>query len=275
MIFENGDKIALVALSNLNNFYEYESLKKLIKILESYNLEVIVGESVENIDLSNKTKANEVNRFFSDNVKAIFDISGGDRSNSILRYLDFSLIKKSSTLFFGLSDLTVILNSIYKKTGKVTGHFMLKNVFSQREEFYKEFFLGGNYLSTFDYKFLKGNRLNGLVVGGNIRCLLKLAGTEYMPCFDKKVLLLESLGGDKDQITSMLNHLYYLGVFDRVEGLILGKFTTLYKKLGVEGVERFFNEYFEEFNLPIVITDKLGHGRDKKLIYIGKEIDLI
>ncbi len=275
MIFETGDKIALVALSNLNNFYEYESLEKLIKILESYNLKVILGESVKNIDLANKEKGNELNKFFSSNIKAIFDISGGDRANSVLRYIDFESIKDSTTLFFGLSDLTVILNSLYSKSNKITGHFMLKNIFSQREEFYKEFFLGGNYLSTFDYKFLKGHRLKGTVLGGNIRCFLKLAGTEYMPNLDKKVLLLESLGGDKEQIFTMLNHLYYLGVFDRVEGLVLGKFTTLYRKLGVERVERFFNEYFEEFDLPIVITDQIGHGRDKKLIYIGKEIDLI
>lgn len=34
--------------------------------------------------------------------------------------------------------------------------------------------------------------MQGIVVGGNIRCLLKLAGTEYWPDMNGKILLLES-----------------------------------------------------------------------------------
>ena len=41
-------------------------------------------------------------------------------------------------------------------------------------------------------KFLQGSKMQGIVVGGNIRCLLKLAGTEYWPDMNGKILLLES-----------------------------------------------------------------------------------
>ncbi len=34
--------------------------------------------------------------------------------------------------------------------------------------------------------------MDGIVVGGNIRCLLKLAGTPYWPDMREKILLLES-----------------------------------------------------------------------------------
>ena len=37
--------------------------------------------------------------------------------------------------------------------------------------------------------------MEGIVVGGNIRCLLKLAGTPYWPDMREKILLLESFGG--------------------------------------------------------------------------------
>lgn len=36
-------------------------------------------------------------------------------------------------------------------------------------------------LNNFSFHFLRGTRMEGTVLGGNIRCLLKLAGTQYWP----------------------------------------------------------------------------------------------
>lgn len=51
------------------------------------------------------------------NIKVIFDVLGGDLVNGILDYLDFEIIKKNFKLFFGYSDLIVVLNVIYVKMG--------------------------------------------------------------------------------------------------------------------------------------------------------------
>ena len=55
--------------------------------------------------------------------------------------------------------------------------------------------------------------MKGEVVGGNIRCFLKLAGTEYLPSFDGKILLLESYSGDVAGQGTYLNQYKQLGVF--------------------------------------------------------------
>ena len=68
-------------------------------------------------------------KFYNDNeIKAIFDLSGGDLCNEVIRHLDFSQIKKANKPFFGYSDLTVILNALYSKTNKVNYNYQLRNL---------------------------------------------------------------------------------------------------------------------------------------------------
>lgn len=69
--------------------------------------------------------------------------------------------------------------------------------------------------------------MEGIVVGGNIRCLLKLAGTPYWPDMREKILLLESFGGKLPQMVTYLSQLNQMGVFKKVNGILLGTFTKM------------------------------------------------
>ena len=71
--------------------------------------------------------------------------------------------------------------------------------------------------------------MEGILLGGNLRCFLKLAGTPYFPDLDGKLLFLESLGGGPELIASLLAQLSQLGVFQKIAGLLLGTFTELSK----------------------------------------------
>ena len=69
--------------------------------------------------------------------------------------------------------------------------------------------------------------MSGPLIGGNIRCFLKLAGTEYFPDLTGKLLLLEACGGGEPQLLTYLSHLEQLGAFRKVSGILLGTFTKL------------------------------------------------
>lgn len=69
-----------------------------------------------------------------DEIKGIFDISGGDIANGILPYLDYDVIADSSKLFWGYSDLTTVLNAIYTKTGKISVLYQIRNLLYQHSE---------------------------------------------------------------------------------------------------------------------------------------------
>lgn len=128
-------------------------------------------------------------------------------------------------------------------------------------------------LLNFQYKFIQGESLQGVVVGGNIRCLLKLAGTPFWPDMQDKVLLLEARGGMVLQMVTFLNQLKQMGVFEQVKGILLGTFTKMEEGNAVSSMTELVKEYVPG-EMPIVKTSEIGHGTDSKAIVIGEEICL-
>ncbi len=193
-------------------------------------------------------------------VQEIYDISGGDIANSILPYLDYEVIAKSNKRFWGYSDLTTILNAIYTKTGKVS-------VLYQMRFFEKEM---AEKLFDVKYEFLQGKEMRGILVGGNIRCLLKLAGTEYWPDMSGKILLLEARSGKVPQMITFLSQLQQLGVFEKINGILLGTFTEMEKEDCSPTMEDLVKEFAGD-QIPLAKTYEIGHARDSKAIMIGQE----
>ena len=113
--------------------------------------------------------------------------------------------------------------------------------------------------------------MQGIVIGGNIRCFLKIAGTEYMPNFDDKILLLESYGGSVAQMDTYLNQLQQLGAFDKINGVLLGTFTQMESENIVPTMEMIIKEYVRS-DTPIAVTRDIGHGTDSKGIVIGERM---
>ena len=192
-------------------------------------------------------------------IQEIYDISGGDIANSILPYLDYELIAKSNKRFWGYSDLTTIINAIYTKTGKIS-------VLYQRR-FYKEEY--ADTLFDVKYEFLQGKEMQGILLGGNIRCLLKLAGTEYWPDMTDKILLLEARSGKVPQMITFLSQLQQLGVFSKVSGILLGTFTEMEKEACRPTIEELVKE-FAGNTIPIAKTWDIGHASDAKAICVGQ-----
>lgn len=247
-------------------------------------------------------KASELMEFYKDHsIKAIFDISGGDLANTILPYLDYEQIAISPKQFWGYSDLTTVINAIYAKTQKVSVLYQIRNLLyeysvQQREDFiqicfdkklrdtgkedsvknmesYKKcagFITGENGLYQFPYRFCQGEALEGIVIGGNIRCFLKLAGTEYFPDVTDKILLLEARSGNAAQIVTYFSQLEQLGIFKKVKGILLGTFTQMEREQRRPDVYSLLKRYVDS-TLPVVKTDYIGHGEDSKAIEIGRK----
>lgn len=174
--------------------------------------------------------------------------------------------------------MTTIINSIYAKTGKSSVLYQIRNLIYQENErqqadFFDTVFGDGKKLFKFQYEFVQHKELAGIVVGGNIRCLLKLAGTPYWPDMKGKILLLESLGGAIPQMVAYFNQLAQMGTLEEISGLILGTFTKLEAEGQGSEIVDLARQYVKE-GLPIVKTKEIGHGEDAKGIVIGEEIVL-
>lgn len=279
-MLKKGDYIGISAYSDSRKEFERKNINELYSVLKNIGLNVITSKYIYANDgtfsISIQEKADALMELYTDNrIKAIFDISGGDMCNELLDKLDYNIIKENNKPFFGYSDLTAIINAIYAKTKNVSYLYQIKNIVSeyseeQQKSFIDTIILNKNSLLNFDYRFIQGESMSGIVIGGNIRCLLKLAGTEYMPDFSEKILFLESLGGGVERAAACLSQLRQLGVFKRIKGIILGQFTYMTENNCKPLIEEIVLREIEGENIPIARTYQIGHSKDSKSIKIGE-----
>ena len=271
-------KAALVACSDPMLLYQQDDVNRLKMLLEKEGLEVVVSpylfERFEN--LSEKNKARDLMGYFRDSeMDYIFDISGGDIANSVLQELDYDTVYESRATFYGYSDLTTVLNAIYTMTGCETINFQVRNLLYDHGEEIQSYFRGnilaGNVSGRdLAYQFLRGDVMSGRVLGGNIRCFLKLAGTPFWPDLTGAILLLEAYSGGVMKMTTYLHQLKQMGVFEQINGILLGTFSEMEDKQLVPTIEELVHSIVPR-KLPIVVTRYIGHRTDARAIVIGRE----
>lgn len=280
---EKGSKIAIAACSNGLRQNSAPHIAKMTGILRQIPLQPVfsdyIFEKSDGFSASGEERAKVLMNFYKDSqIKAIFDVSGGDVANQVLDFLDFDVIKSSGKQFWGYSDLTTILNAIYAKTGKSSVLYQIQNIagnFSKQQAFDFEQTLinGGSNLTEISANFWQGNKIEGVLIGGNVRCFLKLAGTQYLPDFSGKVLLLESLSGFLPRIATFFAQLKQMGVFNQISGLLLGTFSQLEQAGGGEKLKELVLQMVPP-NLPVAKTQNIGHAEDSKAVVIGENFVL-
>lgn len=261
-------KAGIVCCSNGITSQVAGEIQQMLKSLTQIGMKLVFSPCLYAIDGARSGSAQQradcLMQFYTDSdIDAIFDISGGDIANEIIPYLDYHVIMQNPKLFWGYSDLTVLLNAIYAMTGNSGVLYQMR--FFQPEK--------RSSLFDFSYRFVQGTRMSGIVIGGNIRCFLKLAGTKYFPCLQDKILLLEARSGLQPQLIAYLSQLQQLGVFEQVNGILLGTFTQLEQSGQRDTVVQLVQQ-FVGTKIPIAKTNEIGHAADAKAIIIGSGLKL-
>lgn len=262
-------KIGLVCCSNGIDRKQENDLKKLEYELRQLHIDVqwspFIYQDKGIKSASAQDRANIINQMNQDDsIDAIMDISGGDIANEILEYLDYTCLKKP---FWGYSDLTTVINAIYSQTKRESVLFQIRHLVDNPLQIDR---IQNKTLFDIDYQILQGKAIQGIIVGGNIRCLLKLAGTPYFPDMKEKILLLEAYSGDEAKIITYFNQLKQMGVFQQINGLLLGTYTQYFQKQTIIDLFELIKEYLPE-DLTVVYSPDIGHSINAKAIMIGKE----
>lgn len=275
-----GDSVGLCACSNglkLNQADEIAALKEILSIYPLFPVEsscLYENGSVFSGTAEERAQA-LMSLYEDDSIQAIFDVSGGDLANEVLDLLDYDRISRHPKPFWGYSDLTCVLNAIYAKTGQAGYLYQIRNLVGeqgemQRQNFFHSVLEGQEDLYRIQWEFLQGDCMEGVVVGGNIRCFLKLAGTPYFPDCRGKLLFLESRSGGPDRVTAYLAQLRQMGVFSQISGLLLGTFSQMEKTNQRPAVPELVLAAVKNDALPIAVTRQVGHGPDSQCLVIGK-----
>lgn len=269
-------KAALVGCSNPLKEAYLPVVDQLAKILEDRGLEVVVSEFLTDDTLIGRgeKRARELESFFLDpEMGHIFDISGGDLANTVLGHLDLDTIKDSQAVFYGYSDLTTILTAL-AKNGNQAVNFQLRNCLVNKDllksGYFDRLLAGKEETKELEVAFVRGKEMAGPVYGGNLRCLLKLAGTPYWPDFTGSILLLEAYRGRPELVASLLEQCRETGIFDQISGVLLGTFSEL-NKMGKSNLPEEILLDLLPANVPIAKTEFIGHRPDAKAIRLGQE----
>lgn len=210
-------------------------------------------------------RADLLNRAFADPAaRAVFDLSGGDLANQLLPWLDLPAIAASRAVLCGYSDLTCLLNALLAAGKAVSVLYQPRHLLACAER-QRQFLAGDGSLFALPVEFLRGNAMEGVLAGGNLRCLLKLAGTPYWPDLAGKLLVLEARSGAASRIAAGFAQLGQTGAFERIAGLVLGRFSQLEQ----EGVDPAALLPPLPAGLPLARTGVIGHQPDALAALIG------
>jgi muramoyltetrapeptide carboxypeptidase len=281
-----GDRIGIVSPSSPVTQEREEQFTKGLDFLDRLGLRCVIGSHVRSNTLgyaaSPPQKAGDINRMFADpDINAIICTQGGVTANACLSFLDWDVIAGNPKIFAGISDITVLLNAIYTKTGLVTFHgndllwgFGRNPTPYDRSEFVRQLMDGcvGDIPAAGIRKTVRGGVAQGPLVGGNISCLLKLAGTKYLPGFGGAVLFLEAIGISPEVCDHSFHQLKHIGVFDQIKGVLIGHIDGMENHSDMIQMEDILNSTTLEFDFPILKVADFGHNCPNTYLPVGATV---
>lgn len=270
---KQGDYVGVISSSGLLKEKNKAEIEKSIKLINEIGLNVKLGKYTyeSNIDNLIKNKINDFNDMIVDKkIKMIIFSKGGNNVIDILDSLDYEMIKNNPKIYVGLSDLTIILNAIYKKTNLITFHHLifkgiLKNDFNKKA--FIDMFLKHQKEISFSKNVQVVNKgtAMGTLIGGNLISFSKILNTEYMPSLNNAILFFEECDEvDKEKVENILIEFKKNHVFELCSGVILGNYSI---------DNNYFKDIFKKYvNKPMIKCEDFGHSTYNLVLPIGAKV---
>jgi muramoyltetrapeptide carboxypeptidase len=172
--------------------------------------------------------------FANPEVSLIMPASGGTGAAHLVDLLDYQLIRAHPKLFTGFSDPSVLNNSILAAAGLPSVHavsgfdfFGWPDVDEPTEAAFWRMVSGpiaGLEVPGEGWRVYRADApaVSGPVIGGNLRAMLALPGSRWMPRTPGAILVLEDFISTFDEVDRRLTHLRLAGVFDDIAALVIG-----------------------------------------------------
>ena len=282
-----GDTVAIIAPSGvLKN--RNDQVKRAKKLLESWQLHVVIGKHVFSKDNhfagTDQERCEDLQKALDDpKIKAIWSARGGYGTVRILDKLDYTKFLQQPKWIIGYSDITALHNQIHTKGVESIHAIMcvsLPNDLSEIKESI-DTFKAAIFGKPINYT-LKGSSYNrtgnasGQLVGGNLTMLHTMLGSNTSINVNDKILFIEEIGEYKYHIDRMLQSLKRAGYFDNCKGVIVGDMSRMRKNTTLWGtsVEQLILDALSDYNFPIAFNMPAGHEDDNRAMIMGRTIQL-
>ena len=281
---KKGDTVTLIAPGGPVNDQKIELS---VKNLEALGLKVKLAKNVRAqrgyMAGTDAQRLEDLHNAFSDTkTKAVWCVRGGDGCNRLLPLIDYKLVKENPKILIGFSDITALINAIYRKTGLVGLHGPIGAW--DFTDFNKEHvnaivFDGGaghSIEGTEKTITLAEGKATGKLIGGNLSLLAALAGTGYDNDFTDKIVFIEDVGEKPRKVDRMLTQLRQANNLKKASGIILGEFADCNPGEGDVSLSLVatLKDRLLDLNIPILYDFPFGHDNNLCTLPVGVEVEL-
>ncbi|WP_207536387.1 S66 peptidase family protein [Desertivirga arenae] len=278
---KKGDKIAITCPAKKLP----HDINSAITLLESWGLEVVLGETVYASHYQfagdDNLRTRDLQRFLDDaEIKAIVAARGGYGTIRIIDQLDFSSFSRRPKWLIGFSDITALHSHIHNLDIPTIHGQMPLNVPDATKpslESLRKALFG----ESLEY-LLEPNTYNALgetsapLIGGNLSLLVMMMGSVSEMDFKGKILFIEDVGEYLYAVDRMMWNLKRSGKLEGLAGLIVGGFTSMKdndEPFG-QNVEEIILNVTKDYHYPICFGFPAGHLSDNHAIIFGKNVYL-
>jgi muramoyltetrapeptide carboxypeptidase len=215
-------------------------------------------------------RLSDLQKAFDDpEVRLVFCSRGGYGTVHLLGKLNFSGIRRNPKWVVGYSDITILhaaLQScgIASLHGPMAQHFSDEGTEDVAVRYTKNILEGQSVrysIPAEDCSLLnrKGNA-GGRLFGGNLSVFCSLLGSGYAGIPRGGILFIEDVGESPYRVDRMIHQLKLAGVFGRIGGLIVGRFTG-YEEDGLmyAPLRESIREAVDEYDFPVCFDFPAGH----------------
>lgn len=233
--------------------------------------------SISQFKATDKERLADLMDAFRSNSDVIMAVRGGGSVARLLPLIDWNILKKSNSIFAGFSDSTAFQNAYYTKTRKasITGMLAIYIKGKPQETVTTSFLnlLNENGIDFTGLPYYAKGTTSGVLIGGNLTSFVSLIGTPYMPSCKGKILLLEEVAEPPYKLDSMLTHLKNAGIFDQLNGVLLGDFyqcRNTHDKTD-DNAYKVLEKFFKGFKIPVVYGLPYGHTSQHFCVPLGTQ----
>lgn len=283
---KKGDIIAITCPAG---FITSEEIVPAVNKLTEWGFTVKVGTTVGKRDFTfggtDEERRNDFQQMLDDKkVKAILCARGGYGAVRIIDGLDFKQLEQHPKWIIGFSDITVLHSHLNHNYGIASIHAKMCNSFpadwNLAEEVQKQSIesifkcLTGEKMK-YDFVPNAKNKTGiamGTLVGGNLKTLESLAGSNSDLVTKNKLLFVEDTGEYLYSIDRMFWNLKRTGKLTSLAGLIVGGFKIKPDDAGEEfgrTLEEIILEKVTRYSYPVCFDFPVGHQKNNVALKCG------
>lgn len=223
----------------------------------------------------------DLNRALTDDrVDAVWCLRGGYGAMRLLSGINYDAMRRNPKPLIGYSDITA-LHAAFGTRCDVIG-FHGPTARGPLTDFSRDSLVravveqGDSCGVAAEARTLRGGRVSGRLVGGNLALLAALVGTPFAPDYRDALLVVEDVGETTYRIDRMLRQLELCGALGQVAGIAFGQFTEGSEPTDVTS-RRLDDVLLEAANVagvPCIAGIPMGHIDDQWTIPLGAMAEL-